>query len=177
MVTTIDGAAFELAGTAVAVVQATYNPHITDALTKAAFATLQAAGIQEEHLIWVKVPGAWEIPQAVLPLLETRRFAGIVCLGAVIRGETTHDQHLNRAISMRLAELSSEYHVPIGMGVLMCNDVEQALQRSGGAMGNKGEEAAEAVIAMIRAQRAIEHWATETAPPACAPTANHSGGC
>jgi len=154
----IDGSQFSLAQVRVAVVVAQYNPHVTESLAQAARETLLQAGIAEEHLVVVNVPGAWELPQAALPLLKTNQFAGIICLGAVIKGETTHDQHLNRAISLRLCELSSEYDLPIALGVLMCNNVEQALQRSGGAMGNKGQEAANALIAMIRNQMAIRDW-------------------
>jgi 6,7-dimethyl-8-ribityllumazine synthase len=154
----IDGSQFSLAQVRVAMVVAQYNPHVTESLAQAARETLLQEGIAEEHLVVVNVPGAWELPQAALPLLKTNQFAGVICLGAVIKGETTHDQHLNRAISLRLCELSSEYDLPIALGVLMCNNVEQALQRSGGAMGNKGQEAASALIAMIRNQMAIRDW-------------------
>lgn len=159
MVQTLDGQVFSVAKCRVAVVVAEYNPHITESLSRAALDTLLAGGVPADHLVVVKVPGAWELPQAAQTLAATRQLAGIVCLGAVIKGETTHDQHLNRAVSLRLCEMSSEYDLPIAMGVLMCNDVEQALQRSGGVMGNKGEEAAAAVLQMIRNQMAIEAWA------------------
>lgn len=147
-----------LAACRVAVVVAEYNPHITESLSRAAVETLLAGGVASNNIVIVKVPGAWELPQAAQPLAASGQMAGIVCLGAVIKGETTHDQHLNRAISLRLCEMSSQYELPIAMGVLMCNDVEQALQRSGGVMGNKGEEAASAVLEMIRNQMAIQVW-------------------
>ncbi|MBL8891738.1 MAG: 6,7-dimethyl-8-ribityllumazine synthase [Planctomycetaceae bacterium] len=158
MVKTLDLNAFSLADCRVAVVVAEYNPHITESLSKAAVETLISGGVPTERILIVKVPGAWELPQAAQPLAAARHLDGIVCLGAVIKGETTHDQHLNRAISLRLCEMSSQYNVPIAMGVLMCNDVEQALQRSGGVMGNKGEEAAAAVLQMMRNLKAIQAW-------------------
>ena len=158
MVQVLDGSTTELQGIRVAVVVAQYNPHITESLASAAFQTLRVAGIADENIVVVRVPGAWEVPQAALPLAKSSLFDGIICLGAVIKGETTHDQHLNRAISLHLCEMSSQYDVPIGMGVLMCNDVEQALQRSGGSMGNKGDEAASAVLEMIRNRQAIRQW-------------------
>jgi 6,7-dimethyl-8-ribityllumazine synthase len=154
----MDGNEFSLDKVHVGLVVARYNAHITESLTQAAVETLRQAGIRDEHVVVVHVPGAWELPQAALPLAKSGRFAGLICLGAVIKGETTHDQHLNRAISLRLCEMSSQYDLPISLGVLMCNNVEQALQRSGGAMGNKGQEAASAVVAMIRNQLAISHW-------------------
>lgn len=164
MVKTLDLSALSLASCRVAVVVAEYNPHITESLSKAAVETLVSGGIRSENILMIKVPGAWELPQAAQPLAATRRLAGIVCLGAVIKGETTHDQHLNRAISLRLCEMSSQYDLPIAMGVLMCNDVEQALQRSGGVMGNKGEEAAAAVLQMIRNTMAIQAWNQSLGP-------------
>jgi 6,7-dimethyl-8-ribityllumazine synthase len=159
VVQTLDGRSFSLADCRVAVVVAEYNPHITESLSRAALETLLAGGVSSDHIVVVKVPGAWELPQAAQPLAASGQLAAIICLGAVIKGETTHDQHLNRAISMRLCEMSSQYDLPIAMGVLMCNDVEQALQRSGGVMGNKGEEAAAAALQMIRNQMAIRAWA------------------
>jgi 6,7-dimethyl-8-ribityllumazine synthase len=167
VVQTLDGSDVGLSSSRVAVVVAEYNPHITESLFRAAVDTLLAGGIASDRIVVVKVPGAWELPQAAQPFAASGAVEGIVCLGAVIKGETTHDQHLNRAISLRLCEMSSQYNLPIAMGVLMCNDVEQALQRSGGVMGNKGDEAAAAVLQMIRNQKAIEAWARRvtTSPP------------
>ncbi len=162
----LDGTSIDLAAARVAVVVADYNRPITDALLQAALETLTAGGIASDRVVVVRVPGAWELPQAAQPLASSGLVQAIVCLGAVIKGETTHDQHLNRAISLRLCEMSSHYELPIAMGVLMCNDVEQAWQRSGGAMGNKGQEAAAAVLAMIRNQLAIQQWAQTVADEA-----------
>lgn len=159
MAKVLDGTSIDLSTARVAVVVADYNRPITDALLQAALETLTAGGIDPTRVVVVRVPGAWELPQAAQPLAASGLVQAIVCLGAVIKGETTHDQHLNRAISLQLSDLSSRYELPIAMGVLMCNDVEQAWQRSGGAMGNKGQEAAAAVVAMIRNQLAIEQWA------------------
>jgi 6,7-dimethyl-8-ribityllumazine synthase len=159
----LDGTSIDLSGARVAVVVADYNRSITDALLQAALETLTTGGIDSKQVVVVRVPGAWELPQAAQPLAASGLVHAIVCLGAVIKGETTHDQHLNRAISLQLSDLSSRYELPIAMGVLMCNDVEQAWQRSGGAMGNKGQEAAAAVVAMIRNQMAIEQWAQSVA--------------
>ena len=74
----------------------------------------------------------------------------MVCLGCVIRGETTHDQHINREVSRSLGQLGHEFGLPVAMGVLTCNTVQQAEARAGGNRGNKGVEATQAVIDMLR---------------------------
>ncbi len=75
---------------------------------------------------------------------------GVITLGCVIKGETTHDEHINRAVSDALMKLGVETGLPIGFGLLTCNTLEQAINRSGGTVGNKGIEAAEAVLEMLR---------------------------
>ena len=82
-------------------------------------------------------------------LAKTRYYAAILCLGAVIRGETTHDQHINRQISLSLGRISLETEIPVAFGVLTCNSLEQAIHRSGGSVGNKGVECAEAALEMV----------------------------
>lgn len=156
MVQKIDGSDISLTGQRVAVVVSSYNDHITGVLAKAAIETLKQAGVQDQDIFHAVVPGAWELSLAAKRLADTVSFAGIVCLGAVIKGDTTHDQHINRAVSMNLSELAIDYDLPIGFGLLTCNTVEQALQRAGGSVGNKGEEAAGAVIDMIRFNLAVE---------------------
>lgn len=156
MVQKIDGSDISLEGQRVAIVVSSYNNHITDALSKAAVATLKEAGVKDQDIFIATVPGAWELSLAAKRLADTVSFAGIICLGAVIKGDTTHDQHINRAVSMNLSELAIDYDLPIGFGLLTCNTVEQALQRAGGSVGNKGEEAAGAVIQMVRFNLAVE---------------------
>jgi 6,7-dimethyl-8-ribityllumazine synthase len=82
-------------------------------------------------------------------MANSRRYLAVLCLGAVIRGETTHDQHINQAVSQQLASLAVESQVPVMFGVLTCNSLEQAIQRAGGSVGNKGSECAEAAIQMV----------------------------
>lgn len=156
MVTAVDGSDISLKGKRVAVVVSRYNSHITDSLKKAAIATLKKAGIADGDIFELVVPGAWELSLATKRLADTISFGGIVVLGAVIKGDTSHDQHINRAVTMNLSEIAIDFDLPIGLGLLTCNTVEQALERSGGAMGNKGEEAAAAVIEMMRLNLAIE---------------------
>jgi len=95
------------------------------------------------------VPGAWEITAAVQRVLETKKYDSVLTLGCVVRGETTHDQHINTAVSGGLGRLSLDYKTPVAFGLLTVNTMDQAIQRSGGEVGNKGVEVAEAAIHML----------------------------
>ncbi|TWU42335.1 6,7-dimethyl-8-ribityllumazine synthase [Novipirellula artificiosorum] len=134
----------------IAIIASRYNPAICDSLVKAAVATLCEAGVDSQSIVVVRVPGAWELPLVARKMIDKAKVIGVVTLGCVIKGETTHDEHINRAVSLSLMQLSIETRIPIGFGLLTCNTVEQALQRSGGNVGNKGEEAAGAVIEILR---------------------------
>ncbi len=105
--------------------------------------------VAADHIDVIRVPGAWELALATQAALGHARYDGIVTLGAVIRGETTHDQYINRFVSQSLGQLSLESGVPIGFGLLTCNSLQQAQARSGGAVGNKGQEAAQAMLEMV----------------------------
>ena len=132
-----------------AIVVSTYNSNITGRLLEGAKATLTEAGYAE-RLVIVHVPGAWELPLAAQQLAARADVCGVITLGAVIRGETTHDQHINRAVSTALMQLMMQSGKPIGFGLLTCNSLEQAIHRAGGNVGNKGCETAEAVLAMLQ---------------------------
>ena len=139
----------------VAIVASRYNRAICDALVQGAIETLAKAGYAPQETMVIRVPGAWELPLVVRNMLDRDHVIAAVALGAVIRGETTHDEHINRSVSAALMSLSLETRCPIGFGLLTCNSLEQAIQRSGGAVGNKGIEAAEAVIEMLRLTRKL----------------------
>lgn len=144
-----------------AVVVSRFNESITSRLLDGAVRTLTAAGVAEERIDVAWVPGAFEIPTVAARLAASRRYVAVLCLGAVIRGETTHDQHINRAVSTALAELGVHYGLPVLFGVLTCNTLDQAIARSGGQaptrgkdqpdsrLGNKGSECAEAALEMV----------------------------
>jgi 6,7-dimethyl-8-ribityllumazine synthase len=145
-----------------AIVVSRFNDTITGRLLDGAVATLSAHGVTDDRIDVVWVPGAFEIPAVAARLAESRRYTAVLCLGAVIRGETTHDQHINRAVSLALTELGVRTGVPVLFGVLTCNSLDQAIARSGGEpgtrgkdrpdsrLGNKGSETAEAAIEMVR---------------------------
>ena len=131
-----------------AIVVSRYNESITAKLLEGAVRTLTAAGVPDENIEVAWVPGAWEIPLIAAEAACGERFTAVICLGAVIRGETTHDEHINRHVSLSLGQISIETGVPVAFGVLTCNTLEQAIHRSGGNVGNKGEEAASAALEM-----------------------------
>lgn len=134
----------------VGIVVSRYNDSITGKLLDGALATLTAAGLDEQAIDVAWVPGAWEIPLIAQRLANSGRYNAVICLGAVIRGDTTHDQHINRQVSLSLGELALQSGTPILFGILTCNSLEQAIHRAGGNLGNKGEECAEAALEMIR---------------------------
>ncbi len=131
-----------------AIVVSRYNDSITRKLLDGAVATLTEKGVRDDQIDVVWVPGAWEIPVAA-QRLASAGYLAVICLGAVIRGETTHDQHINRAVSLGLTEISLASGVPVLFGLLTCETLEQAIHRSGGNVGNKGSECALAALEMI----------------------------
>lgn len=140
----------------VAIVVSTYNASITEKLLVGAVETLQSAGINRENIVVSRVPGAWELPLAAKWLADLSTVGAVITLGAVIRGETTHDQQINRAVSLALMELMQSSGKPIAFGLLTCNTLEQALHRAGGDVGNKGEEAASAALSMLALKQSLK---------------------
>ncbi len=127
-----------------AIVVSEYNRTVTEGLLEGAIQTLKDHGVGEEAVDVFWVPGSFEIPTVAGHLARGGRYAAVLCLGAVIKGETTHDQHINRAVSLSLAQLGVETGVPVLFGVLTCNTLEQALARSGKVVGTRGKDVAEA---------------------------------
>jgi 6,7-dimethyl-8-ribityllumazine synthase len=138
-----------------AIVVSRYNDSITSKLLTGAIETLRAHEVADDAIDVAWVPGAWEIPLVAERFAHAQRYAAVICLGAVIRGETTHDQHINRHVSLSLGRTSLDSGVPVLMGVLTCNSLEQAINRSGGAVGNKGVECAEAALEMVSLLRQL----------------------
>jgi 6,7-dimethyl-8-ribityllumazine synthase len=131
-----------------AVVVSKYHDSITTKLLNGAIETLKLAGADDQQITLVWVPGAWEIPVAVKSIVD--RCDAVIALGVVIRGQTTHDQHISSVVSLTLGQIAVETGKPVSFGLLTCNDIDQAIQRSGGSVGNKGSEAASAAIEMLR---------------------------
>jgi 6,7-dimethyl-8-ribityllumazine synthase len=133
-----------------AIVVSRYNETITGKLLRGAVETLLGGGVADGEIDVAEVPGAWEIPLVAQRMAASGQYVAVLCLGAVIRGETSHDQHINRQVSTSLGRISLETGVPVLFGVLTCNTLEQAIHRSGGNAGNKGVECAEAALEMVR---------------------------
>lgn len=131
-----------------AIVVSRYNESITRNLLTGAVNTLTDHGVQSDKVDIAWVPGAWELPLVTERLARSQRYDAVICLGAVIRGETTHDQHINRQVSLAVGEIARTTGVPCAFGLLTCNSVEQAIQRAGGSHGNKGVECALAALEM-----------------------------
>ena len=130
----------------IAIVVAQFNRSITSKLLSGAVKTLTAAGVADGDIDVAWVPGAFEIPLIAHKMAESGQFAAVLCLAAVIRGETTHDQHINRAVSLGITEAALSTGVPVLFGILTCDTLEQAIHRAGGNVGNKGAECAEAAL-------------------------------
>lgn len=145
----VDGTSGQVQGR-FAIVVSRYNEHITGKLLAGAVETLRAAGVADEAIDVAWVPGAWELPLAAQRMAESMHYVAVLCLGCVIKGETTHDEHINRQVSLSLGQLALDTGLPVLFGVLTCNTLEQAIHRAGGNVGNKGQECAEAALEMIR---------------------------
>ncbi|MCC7084125.1 MAG: 6,7-dimethyl-8-ribityllumazine synthase [Pirellulales bacterium] len=143
------------------IVVSRWNDAITSKLLEGAVETLKEYGVADEAIDVAWVPGAFEIPLVADQMASSGRYAAVLCLGAVIRGETTHDQHINRAVSLGITEAGLRHGIPVLFGVLTCDTFEQAIQRAGGRVdkdtptggkkrfGNKGVECAEAALEMV----------------------------
>lgn len=131
-----------------AVVAARFNGEVVDRLLAGALQVFVRSGVAPADLVVYRVPGAWEIPQALGALARRGGWDGLVALGAVIRGETPHFDFVATECSRGIAEVARRYSLPVAFGVLTCDTPAQALARAGGAVGNKGEEAAQAALEM-----------------------------
>ena len=136
------------AGFRFAVVVSKYNDFVTDRLQTGALEALATAGVGRDEVTVVRVPGAYELPLAAQHAAESGRFAAVVCLGCLIRGETPHFEYISSAVSQGLTTAAAATGIPITFGVLTTNSVEEALARAGDGPTNKGYEAAMAAIEM-----------------------------
>ncbi len=131
-----------------AIVAARFNELITGRLIEGASACIVRHGGSEGQITVVRVPGSFEIPLAAAKLARSGRYSAVICLGAVIQGQTTHHAYINSQVAAGIMNLSLECGLPVTFGVITCESMEQALDRAGGKVGNKGEEAALAAIEM-----------------------------
>ena len=137
-------------------IAARFNESIVEKLVRGAVDTLTRHGIDESAIQLVYAPGAFELPLVAKRIAKSRRFDGIVALGTVIRGATPHFDYVCSQCASGLRQVGLEYEIPIGFGVLTCDTIEQAVERSGTKAGNKGAEAAQAAIEMVSLLRQLE---------------------
>ncbi|MCH8207162.1 MAG: 6,7-dimethyl-8-ribityllumazine synthase [Chloroflexi bacterium] len=142
-------------GLRIGVVVARFNELITSKLLEGAESGLARYGVDDDDVTVVRVPGSFEIPVTAKRLAETGRYSAIICLGAVIRGETDHYEHIAGAAAKGIANVSLSTGVPVIFGVLTTETVEQAMNRAGGKQGNSGYSAALAAIEMANLLRAL----------------------
>jgi len=131
------------------IVAARFNSRVVDLLVGGATDCLERHGARSEDLTLVRVPGAWEVPFALDELARKGGFDGLVALAVVIRGETPHFDYICGEATGGIARVSERHRLPLGFGVLTCDTSVQAVERAGGKAGNKGWEAAQAVIEMV----------------------------
>lgn len=137
-----------------------YHEELVDRLLAGAVDCLREHGVSDEAIEVVRVPGAWEIPLALHWMAAGGRFDGLVALGLVLRGETPHFEYVSAECSRGIAAVAERHALPVAFGVLTCDTLEQAVARSGGepadrAAGNKGREAALAVLEMADLRRRL----------------------
>jgi 6,7-dimethyl-8-ribityllumazine synthase len=143
-------------GLKVAVICARFNSFITDRLLAGALDALKRSGIKSKDIEVIKVPGSWELPLIAKILATAKRHDAIVAVGAVIRGETPHFDHVAAQAANGLSAVALETGVPVAFGVLTTNTVEQAIDRAGGKSGNKGYDAAITAIEMADLIRRLQ---------------------
>ena len=138
-----------------AIVVARFNSLVTDRLLSGAIDTILRHGGHDSDIDVVHVPGSFELPIAARKLAHSGKYAAVICLGAVVQGETTHHDYINHQVAAGILEASQTSGIPVTFGVLTCQNMDQALNRAGGKVGNKGHEATLAAIEMVNVLRKL----------------------
>jgi 6,7-dimethyl-8-ribityllumazine synthase len=137
------------------IVLSRFNNFINERLLEGALDALKRSGAEEEDCTVARVPGAFEIPLAAKKMAKSGRYDAIICLGCVIRGATPHFEYIATEVTKGIAYLSLENEVPISFGVLITDTIEQAIERAGTKVGNKGFDAAMSAIEMVNLMKEI----------------------
>jgi 6,7-dimethyl-8-ribityllumazine synthase len=132
-----------------------FNNFIAERLLEGALDALKRSGAEEEDCAVARVPGAFEIPLAAKKMVKSGRYDAIICLGCVIRGATPHFEYIATEVTKGIAHLSLENEIPISFGVLITDTIEQAIERAGTKVGNKGFDAAMSAIEMANLMKEI----------------------
>ena len=136
-------------GLKIGIIVSRFNQFVTEKLLDGALDGLKSHGAEEQKLTIIRVPGAFEIPLAAEKMASTGKYDALICLGAVIRGDTPHFEYVSDAVTRGIGKTMLKHQLPIGFGVLTTNDVQQAMQRCGSKDANKGYEAALTAVEMV----------------------------
>ncbi len=131
------------------IVVSEWNSKVTGALLEGAYNTLRKHGVREEDITEMTVPGSFELVYGSACMVESGKFDAVIAIGCVIRGDTPHFDYICQGTTQGLAELNREAKIPVIYGLLTCNNMEQAEERCGGILGNKGDECAVTAIKMV----------------------------
>ncbi|HIW27554.1 6,7-dimethyl-8-ribityllumazine synthase [Pseudoflavonifractor sp. An184] len=140
----------------IGIVVSRFNEFITSRLLGGALDGLKRRGVREEDIQTAWVPGAFEIPLIASKMAKSGKYDAVICLGAVIRGSTSHYDYVCNEVSKGIAAVSLETGVPVMFGVITTENIEQAIERSGSKAGNKGSECAEGAVEMVNLIRSLE---------------------
>ncbi len=139
----------DLSKTKFAIVVAEWNEEITEPLYQGAYQALIQSGVKKNHITRVNVPGSFELPLAAQWQAEKKEINAVICLGCVIQGDTAHFDYICQGVTYGIMKVSLKTNKPVAFGVLTTNTKQQAMDRAGGKLGNKGEEAALTVVRML----------------------------
>ena len=145
-------------GLRIGIVVARFNQAVTDGLLAGALEALERHGVASDAVDVAIVPGAFELPLCAQRLAATGRYDALVCLGAVVRGETPHFDYVAAEAARGVGEVARRFDLPVSFGVLTTDDMAQALARAGGGHGNKGFDAAVTALEMVHVLRAVHRF-------------------
>jgi len=139
-----------------AIVASRWHGELMDTLIAGAMETLLSRGAEESQIDLLRVPGSFELPLACDQAAQSGKYVAVIALGVVVQGETPHHDYINMSVAQGLMRAGQKSGIPVLFGVLTCHTMEQALDRAGGKVGNKGVEAALAAIEMVNLLRSIK---------------------
>ncbi len=143
----------KLAKKKIGIVVAEWNADITEAMYEGAREALLASGLKKKNIHRSTVPGSFELPLAAKWMAEKKGIDGVICIGCVIQGDTPHFDYICQAVAQGIMQVSLTFGKPVAFGVLTTLNKKQALERAGGKLGNKGEEAALTIVKMLGSTR------------------------
>ncbi len=143
-------------GLRVAIVASRWNDFVTSRLISGALDALERLGAASEAVSIVKVPGSFELPMAARRVAASGKHDAVICLGVIIRGETSHNEYIAAEVFKGIAQISLETNLPITLGVVTADNLEQAIDRAGAKSGNKGFEAAMAAVELANLYRDLD---------------------